>query len=87
MSVLERRLQILLASDQYSQVEREARRSGSSVAGVIRAAIAQYLDSHSPARAQAADRLLASADDETATGTAWEVAKAEIDADLAGRVP
>lgn len=39
MSLLEKRLQLLLDADRYAKVSREAERSGRSVAAVIREAI------------------------------------------------
>lgn len=47
MSVMERRLQLLLDQDRYARVAEEARRSGRSVAAVIREAIdARFSDDH-----------------------------------------
>ncbi|MGH3443853.1 MAG: hypothetical protein ACRDPB_00625, partial [Nocardioidaceae bacterium] len=62
MSVMERRLQLLLDADRYRKVADEARRSGRSVAAVIREAIdRRFADEEREAeRAAAARRLLAS---------------------------
>ena len=44
MSVLERRLQLLLSHDQYDRVAAEAGRSGRSVHAVVRDALDRYLE-------------------------------------------
>ena len=44
MSVLERRLQLLLSHDQYDRVAAEAGRSGRSVNAVVRDALDRYLE-------------------------------------------
>lgn len=59
MSVLERRLQILLDQDRYDRLAAEAKRSGRSVAAVIREAIDVHLaPDEAVRRADAAARLL-----------------------------
>ena len=78
MSTLERRVQILLDPAQYEDVEREALRTGQSVAAVIRGAISARLASGSAARAAAAQRLLASADPDTERGEDWSDSKAAL---------
>jgi hypothetical protein len=75
MSLLERRVQILVDAELYAQVEREAVRTGRSVAAVIREAIAVRLASSDSVRGAAAQRLLASADPTSAAGEDWEQAK------------
>lgn len=60
MSVMERRLQLLLDQERYARVEAEARRSGRSVAAVIREAIDFRfdVDLRAEQRSAAARRLL-----------------------------
>ena len=60
MSVMERRLQILLDTARYERISAEADRSGRSVAAVIREAIDfRFPDDGDRARARAASALLA----------------------------
>ncbi len=60
MSVMERRLQILLDQQRYDRVAREAARTGRSVAAVIREALdLRFPDDLEPSRAAAAAALLA----------------------------
>lgn len=86
MSTLERRVQILLDPVQYQDVEREAARTGQSVAAVIREAIAARLSSRDGARAAAAQRLLASADPDTTGGEDWAVSKHALGELLASKL-
>lgn len=59
MSVMERRLQLLLDASRYGRVRAEAERSGRSVAAVIREAIdLRFPDDGEDIRLQAADELL-----------------------------
>jgi predicted DNA-binding protein len=59
MSLLERRLQILLDAERYDRVAGEATRSGRSVAAVIREAIdLRFPDDAEPTRMAAAAALL-----------------------------
>lgn len=58
MSVMERRLQLLLDQQRYALVAEEAERSGRSVAAVIREAIDLRFDESARGRAEAAARLL-----------------------------
>lgn len=59
MSVMERRLQLLLDADRYARVAAEAKRSGRSVAAVIRSAIDyRFPDAGDTGRMQAAVELL-----------------------------
>jgi hypothetical protein len=85
MSTLERRVQILLDPAQYADVEREAARTGQSVAAVIREAIAGRLASGFASRAAAAQRLIASADADD--GEDWSDAKEALADQLASRLP
>jgi hypothetical protein len=87
MSVLDRRVQILLDPAQYADVEREAARTGRSVAAVIREAIAARLASGEAARSAAAARLLQSADSDDAVGEDWEQSKAALEGSLGSKLP
>ena len=87
MSTLERRVQILLDPVQYEDVEREAVRTGQSVAAVIRDAISARLSSGNAARAAAAQRLLSSADSDSGSAEDWSDSKAAFTAQLAARIP
>ncbi|MBS43345.1 MAG: hypothetical protein CMH83_09335 [Nocardioides sp.] len=59
MSVMERRLQLLLDQARYDRVEAEARASGRSVAAVIREAIDSRFPVGHDQRAAAMERFLA----------------------------
>lgn len=87
ISRLDRRVQLLLDPQQYEDVEREAARSGQSVAAVIRAAIADRLASKDSARPAAAKRLLDSADSDAGPGAEWSEAKTAMEAELTSRLP
>ena len=87
MSTLERRVQILLDPGQYADVEREAIRTGQSVAAVIREAIAGRLASGNAARAAAAQRLLASADPDTESGEDWSDSKVALADQMVSKLP
>lgn len=54
MAVLTKRLQILIDTDQFARLEREAARRGVAVAQVVRQAIADALDSEQHADRSAA---------------------------------
>jgi hypothetical protein len=90
MSLMERRLQVLLDQDRYAKVEAEARASGRSVAAVIREAIDLLFDSHGAAarRTDSAHRFLDLArltDDEPPVGD-WAGTKRAMDDELAARL-
>ena len=87
MSTLDRRVQLLLDPQQYEDVEREAVRSGQSVAAVIREAIAARLASGTTARAAAARRLLVSADPDEDGGEDWSDVKSALADRLASKLP
>jgi hypothetical protein len=87
MPALERRVQLLLDPQQYKAVEREAARSGQSVAAVIRDAIDARLAARDSSRAAAARRLLAATDAPDGPGEDWERSKAALDDALAAKVP
>jgi hypothetical protein len=62
MSMLERRLQILLDRERYDRLAREAEARGTSVAQVVRDAIDWALPSTSRRRQEAASRILQAPD-------------------------
>lgn len=74
MSVMEKRLQILLDRDRYARVETEAARSGRSVAAVIREAIDFRFGDDDERRRAAAARFLAFPTDGD-TEPDWSVSK------------
>jgi hypothetical protein len=78
MSVLDRRVQLLLDPQQYEQLEREAARSGKSVAAVVREAIGARLAVGGGARAAAAQRLLVVAEADELPGQDWSEAKTDM---------
>lgn len=84
---LDRRVQVLLDPKQYLAVEREAARSGQSVAAVIRDSIARRLAAGDSARAAAARRLLASADTTDPAGEDWADSKAALEGELTAKLP
>ena len=85
MSVMERRLQLLLDLERYARVEDEARRSGRSVSAVIRTAIDIAYPGEVEVRVEALRSLL-----ELGVGTqeapeaAWEIIKESLEGDVAG---
>ena len=82
MSVLERRLQILLDQDRYDRLAAEAKRSGRSVAAVIREAIDVHLaPDDTGRRAEAAARFLELARQAQETATEPEPGPRELKAD------
>lgn len=80
---MERRLQILLDRHRYGLVEREAKRSGRSVAAVIREAIDLQLDDDAARRREGARRFLELPTDDEGQEEDWETIKAAIEDDLA----
>lgn len=62
MSILERRVQLLLDQEQYDRLAHEANRSGRSVNAVIRQAIDLHFPSTAEVRVAAIADLLASPD-------------------------
>jgi predicted RNA-binding Zn ribbon-like protein len=79
MSVMERRLQLLLDQTRYDRVAAEAERSGRSVAAVIREAIDQRFPSGDQARLDALGDFLALTENPVGErGQSWEEIKAEL---------
>lgn len=76
MSVLNRRLQVLLDDDRYARLEREAARRGSSVATLVREAIDAALPGDDFGRDEAGQLLL---DAESVPVGDWPELKAEIE--------
>lgn len=89
MSVMEKRLQLLLDQDRYTRVAQEAKRSGRSVAAVIREAIdMRFVDADADARRAAAGaRFLAlTATPAEQDNQSWEEIKGELDAEFEDHV-
>jgi predicted DNA-binding protein len=82
MSIMERRLQLLLDQDRYDRVEAEAKRSGRSVAAVIREAIDYRFHSDEDARRLAADQFLERTREPVGVEPDWADAKAAMEAEL-----
>lgn len=89
MSVMERRLQILLDQHRFSLVENEAKMSGRSIAAVIRTAIDEHFDEAqgTARRQEAARRFLELPQDTEGSEDDWPTIKAVIEDELgrAGR--
>jgi len=89
MSVMERRLQLLLDRDRYRRVADEAERSGRSVAAVIREAIDLRFPSGQDARAVALTQLLERTKESSHSAIApqgWAEIKAEMGDQLDGEL-
>jgi len=83
MSVMERRLQLLLDEERYSRVAREAQESGRSVAAVIREAIDFRFDGAADQRAAALRFLLTMTDTTSAEPEPdWAESKKAIEDDI-----
>lgn len=85
MSVMERRLQLLLDQQRYELVEREAKASGRSVAAVIREAIDVRFADDVSLRMDAARRLLDTHPGSEAVEPDWAEVKAAMEESLAAR--
>lgn len=79
---MEKRLQLLLDQARYERVEAEAKRSGRSVAAVIREAIDYRFDDKADVRAAAARWLLDSTATVTDVEPDWAETKAAIEDDI-----
>lgn len=88
MSLMERRLQLLLDEARYDRVAREAERSGRSVAAVIREAIDYRFDTGTTEvqMAAATDLLAATSDPGPGRGEDPEDLKAAYAAELDSKV-
>ena len=88
MSVMERRLQLLLDQERYARVQAEARRSGSSVSSVIRGAIDIAYPSDLSVRIDALKGLVEIADHpEEPPEEPWEAIKESFDGDPVSSQP
>ncbi len=85
MSVMERRLQLLLDEQRYGLVSAEASRSGRSVAAVIREAI-DYRFLGADERGAALEVWLDLTREPVGPGPGWSEIKDGIEDDLAGSV-
>lgn len=81
MSVLERRLQILIDNERYALLENEASSRGASVATVVREAIDAHFATDAGRRATAAQSLLGSSPTSEEPEPDWAQSKAELLAD------
>ena len=63
MVTLEKRVQVLLSSEQYARVEAAARGAGTSVGAFIRAAIEEQLVAREAVHRRTWDRIFARADE------------------------
>ncbi|WP_123308385.1 antitoxin [Cellulomonas sp. PhB143] len=86
MSVLERRLQILIDTERYALLENEATRRGASVATVVREAIDAHFASDADARAVAARALLDAAPSDTPAEPDWSRSKQHLADDVDARL-
>jgi predicted DNA-binding protein len=82
MSVMERRLQLLLDQARYDVVEAEAKRTGRSVAAVIREAIDYRFNEDVDARRGAGERLLSRTATPDGVEPDWADSKAVLMEDL-----
>lgn len=78
MSLLERRVQILIERAEYERLERVAQADHRSVASVIREAISQYLDSGADDKVRSLEALLDMPVD-GGTGEDWQDAKRALE--------
>jgi hypothetical protein len=83
MSVLEKRLQVLIDAERWDRLEAEAARTGRSIGAIVRSAIDLKFAGAGSVRAAAAHRLLeaaqVSADD-------WDSTKRALQDELAGKL-
>jgi hypothetical protein len=86
MSMMERRLQLLLDQARYDLVEAEASRTGRSVAAVIREAIDYRFHEDADARRGAGERLLGRSETPDGVEPDWADSKAALMDDLGRRL-
>ena len=89
MPVMDKRLQLLLDTERYELVSAEARRTGRSVAAVIRESIDEHFRDPTARirRTEAARRFLdLTAEVEPGPGRSWQDIKREMDDDLTSYV-
>jgi hypothetical protein len=82
MSLMERRVQLLLDQARYDLVEAEASRTGRSVAAVIREAIDYRFQDNADARRGAGERLLSRTATPEGVEPDWAESKAALLDDL-----
>ena len=87
MSLMERRLQLLLDQARYDLVEAEATRTGRSVAAVIREAIDYRFQDNAEARRDAGERLLSRTATPDDVEPDWAESKAALLNDLGRGLP
>lgn len=79
-------MQVLIDEERYAQLEHESRRTGRSVAAIVREAIDQRFDADLARRAAAGRRLVAEFTDEERDEPDWAVSKEALAADLETRL-
>ncbi|QOR70702.1 antitoxin [Ruania alkalisoli] len=84
MSVLEKRLQVLLDDDRFERLAAESARSGRSVGSIVRAAIDLHFSTEdvAAARSAAARRLLERTSEPNDVEPDWADTKAALEAQL-----
>lgn len=84
MSLLEKRLQVLLDEGRFARLQAESRDTGRTVGAIVRSAIDLHFSTAgaSTARAAAARRLLDRADSPHEAEPSWASSKAALEADL-----
>lgn len=83
MATLEKRVQVLLAAEQYARIEAAARDAGSSVGAFIREAVEERLAQKEAIHRRAWDRIFARADELPPRGPIdWDEEKAAFDQDI-----
>lgn len=88
MSLMDKRLQLLLDRARYARVEAEAERSGRSVAAVIREAIdMRFPGDEDQTRAAAVRFLLATEAATPGRAGDWSSTKKELDRELQAKLP
>lgn len=88
MSVMERRLQLLLDEERYSRLSAESRESGRSIASLIREAIDTRWESGWAERQAAAGRLLEWVTPESGEREPdWSEVKAAMEQELIDKLP
>lgn len=82
MSILERRLQVLIDAERYASLEQESRSTGRSVGSIVRSALDAHFSQRLVVerRARAAERLLARTAEVSEREPDWAESKAAIEA-------
>ncbi len=87
MSVLERRLQVLLDQERFDRLSRESAATGRSIGALVREAIDLRYPAEVDIHMQAARGLLDLAGRDATPEPDWPEVKAELERDLARRLP